>query len=135
MYLFSVVSDSLPPPWTVACQAPLSMEFSRLGYWSGLPFPSPGKSSRPRDWTHVSWIGRWVLYHWHHLGCPIVDILHCYFQVYYIMIPYLYKLRNDGHSTPSWHPSIYIVTNSFFVCWELSRSTLFPTFKCTIQYY
>ena len=29
-------------PWTVAPQAPLSMEFSRQEYWSGLPFPSPG---------------------------------------------------------------------------------------------
>ena len=29
--------------WTVACQAPLSMEFSpRQEYWTGLPFPSPG---------------------------------------------------------------------------------------------
>ena len=25
-------------PWPVACQAPLSMEFSRQEYWSGLPF-------------------------------------------------------------------------------------------------
>ena len=29
-------------PWTIARQAPLSMEFSRQEYWSGLPFPSPG---------------------------------------------------------------------------------------------
>ena len=29
-------------PWTVAHQAPLSMEFSRQEYWSRLPFPSPG---------------------------------------------------------------------------------------------
>ena len=29
-------------PWTVACQDPLSMEFSMKEYWSGLPFPSPG---------------------------------------------------------------------------------------------
>ena len=29
-------------PWTVAHQLPLSMEFSRQEYWSGLPFPSPG---------------------------------------------------------------------------------------------
>ena len=29
-------------PWTVACQAPPSMEFSRQEYWSALPFPSPG---------------------------------------------------------------------------------------------
>ena len=28
--------------WTMACQAPLSMRFSRQEYWSGLPFPSPG---------------------------------------------------------------------------------------------
>ena len=28
-------------PWTVAHQAPSSMGFSRLEYWSGLPFPSP----------------------------------------------------------------------------------------------
>ena len=29
-------------PWTVADQAPLSMEFSRQEYWSGLPFPAVG---------------------------------------------------------------------------------------------
>ena len=29
-------------PWAAACQAPLSMDFSRQEYWSGLPFPSPG---------------------------------------------------------------------------------------------
>ena len=34
-------------PWTVAYQAPLSMEFSRQEYWSGLPFPSPGDLSDP----------------------------------------------------------------------------------------
>ena len=28
-------------PWTVACQFPLSMGFSRQEYWSGLPCPSP----------------------------------------------------------------------------------------------
>ena len=33
--------------WTVACQAPLSMEFSRQEYWSGLPFPSPGHLPNP----------------------------------------------------------------------------------------
>ena len=34
-------------PWTVACQAPLSMGFSRQEYWSGLPFPSPGDLPNP----------------------------------------------------------------------------------------
>ena len=32
----------LVTPWTVACQAPLSMEFPRQEYWHGEPFPSPG---------------------------------------------------------------------------------------------
>ena len=34
-------------PWTIAHQAPPSMEFSRQEYWSGLPFPSPGDLSNP----------------------------------------------------------------------------------------
>ena len=33
--------------WTVACQAPQSMEFSRQEYWSRLPFPSPGRLPHP----------------------------------------------------------------------------------------
>ena len=33
--------------WSVAHQAPLSMEFSRPGYWSGLPFLSPGDLPNP----------------------------------------------------------------------------------------
>ena len=35
-------------PWTVACQTPLFMGFSRQKYWSGLPFPSPGDLPDPR---------------------------------------------------------------------------------------
>ena len=34
-------------PWTVAQQAPLSLEFSRQEYWRGLPFPSPGGLPNP----------------------------------------------------------------------------------------
>ena len=36
-----VVSDSFVTPWTVAHEAPLSMEFPRQEYWSRLPFSSP----------------------------------------------------------------------------------------------
>ena len=45
-YLFSLV-QLFVTPGTVARQAPLSMEFSRQGYWSGLPFPSPGDLPDP----------------------------------------------------------------------------------------
>ena len=34
-------------PWTVVLQAPLSMGFSRQGYWSELLFPSPGDLPNP----------------------------------------------------------------------------------------
>ena len=34
-------------PWTVACQAPLPMGFSRQEYWSELPFPPPGDLAKP----------------------------------------------------------------------------------------
>ena len=39
---------TLVTPWTVACQAPLSMRFPRQEYWSGLPFPAPGDIPNPR---------------------------------------------------------------------------------------
>ena len=36
------MSDSFVNPWTVACQASLSVGFSRQEYWSGSPCPSLG---------------------------------------------------------------------------------------------
>ena len=42
----SVMSDSANL-WTGACQAPLSVEFSRQESWSGLPFPSAGDLPDP----------------------------------------------------------------------------------------
>ena len=38
---------SFVTPWTVVHQAPLYMGFSRQGYWSGLPFSSPGDLPDP----------------------------------------------------------------------------------------
>ena len=48
-------------PQTVACQTPLSMEFSRQEYWSGVLFPIPGDLQTCV--SYVSWIGRRILYH------------------------------------------------------------------------
>ena len=42
----SALFDSATP-WNAACQAPLSMGFSRQEYWSGLPFPPPGDLPNP----------------------------------------------------------------------------------------
>ena len=41
------MSDSFATSWTIACQAPLSMEFSSQEYWSGLPCPPPGDLPDP----------------------------------------------------------------------------------------
>ena len=41
--------SSLCNTWTVAYQAPLSIEFFRQEYWSGLPFPSPEDLPNPRS--------------------------------------------------------------------------------------
>ena len=43
-------------PRTVACQASLSMEFSRQEYWSGLPFPPPEELPNPgtESWSPAS---------------------------------------------------------------------------------
>ena len=61
-------------PWTVAHQAPLSMEFSRQEYWSGLPLSSPADPS-----TQGSNLGllhcRQILYHLSHQGYPIREWL------------------------------------------------------------
>ena len=40
-------------PWTEAFQAPPSMGFSRLEYWSGVPLPSPAVQE-----TWVQFLGR-----------------------------------------------------------------------------
>ena len=40
--------------WAVACQAPLSVGFSRKEYWSGLPFPPPGNLPNPGTKPQVS---------------------------------------------------------------------------------
>ena len=47
LFIHSVMSYSSATPWTVACQAPLSMGFSRQEYWSGLSCPSPGDLPDP----------------------------------------------------------------------------------------
>ena len=57
----SVVSDSVTL-WTVALQAPLSMLFSRQGYWSGLPCPAVGDRPypgiKPTSLPFPAWAGR-----------------------------------------------------------------------------
>ena len=64
--------------WTVACQTPLSVGFSRKEYWSGLPSPPPGDGTCI---SYISCIGRQVLYHWHHLGSPSLKGTRMFFWI------------------------------------------------------
>ena len=60
----SAVSSSAIP-WTIACQAPLSMEFSRQEYWSGMPFSSPGdlpdSGTEPMSLLSPALVGRFLI--------------------------------------------------------------------------
>ena len=53
-------------PWTIACQAPMSLGFPRQEYWSGLPCPPPGGLPDPEIKTVSLWLlhCRRILYHW-----------------------------------------------------------------------
>ena len=67
MFSHSIMPQFFVTPWTIACQAPLSIEFfqARILEWVAISY-SRG-SSRPRDQTHVSCVsctGREILYHW-----------------------------------------------------------------------
>ena len=69
LYFIDVLShiQLFVTPWTVTHQAPLSVEFSWQEFWSGLPFPSPGESPWPRDWTCISC----CLLHWQADSLPL----------------------------------------------------------------
>ena len=53
-------------PWTLACQDPLSVEFPRQEYWSGLPFSPPEDLPNP-GLLHC----RQILYRVNHQGNPV----------------------------------------------------------------
>ena len=64
-FLCSVAQScqTLCDPWTIPCQAPLSMRFPRQEYSSGLPFPSPGDRPDPEiepDLLHCKRILYWL---------------------------------------------------------------------------
>ena len=66
-------------PWTVACQAPLSMGFSRQEYCHALLqgiFPTQGLNP---DLPHC----RWILYHLSHQGSPPQKCTYLNFRICY----------------------------------------------------
>ena len=74
------MSDLFATPWTVACQAPLSMGFSSQIYWSQLPFPSPGDLPNPgiKPMSPILQVDSLLL---SHLGSPVKE---CWPQMHII---------------------------------------------------
>ena len=92
-------------PWTVACQAPLSMEFSRQVYWSQLPLPARGDLPDLLHWRADSLApappGKWCTYIY----------TQCTQWCTYM------------HTIPCWLPTLYIVVN---ICQSQT-----PNLSCT----
>ena len=79
-------------PGTVACQAPLSMGFSRQEYWSALPWPSPGNppdsGTEPASLMPLALAGVFITTSatWEahnvcefHPFCHMLSIVHCFY--------------------------------------------------------
>ena len=75
-------------PWTITCQAPLSMGFPRQAYWGGLPFPSLGDLPDPGiKPVHPALAGRFFTakppgklmysYTWNQKVCTLMSSLFC----------------------------------------------------------
>ena len=113
--------------WTVAHKAPLSVGFSRQEYKNGLSFSLPGRSSQPRNWSHVSsvsWIGRWILYSVSHSGSP------CTVDTYFFC--------EDMFRRPYWIPIFASVEQSalfwdFLLCHISTKYLLHSTHIPTSQ--
>ena len=96
----------LVTPWTVAQQAPLSMDFP--GKKKGVGSISFSRnSSQPRDWTRVSsdsCIGRWVLNHWAtweaQVSCDAAIILDLP-GIYISQLQLKFSLHKTEHATVS----------------------------------
>ena len=119
MFNCSVVSDSLRPRWTVACQPPLSMEFPRQAYWSRLPFPSPGDLPDPG-------IKPETCLPLHHLRSPHQTHTIIIFTCQIRKLRH-WEVRPQGYTTgrhETWHLSLPLtpfLTGSLFQGWLGSR--------------
>ena len=66
-------------PWSIAYQAPPSMEFSRQEYWSGLHFLL--QRIFPTQESNLGLLHCWqILYHLSYQGSPFYFTVHCYYD-------------------------------------------------------
>ena len=73
--IHSVVSDSLWPPWIIACQAPLCTGILQAGILKWVAMLCSRGSSEARDWTQDPPRCRQILYHLSHQGSPLLTLI------------------------------------------------------------
>ena len=120
-----VTKSCLTPatPWTIACQAPLSMGFSKQEHWSGLPFPSPGDLPNPGNEPGSSALQAdslptelWAAYHNIHFAAPRIKGPLNYAKS---TLPMLYQCGNKVWNDST---SVYNVVSVQFCCSVVSDS-------------
>ena len=93
-------------PWTVACQAPLSMGILQARRLEWVAMPSSRPSPRPRDGIHVSCVsciaGNWLLSHWGSPACA--DLTICSLHSTFPNSPPLPLWRHSCDHTLEPHP-------------------------------
>ena len=122
--------------WTVACQAPLFIGFSRQEYWSGLPFPSPedlpNPGIKPKSPACISCIGRQVLSHLSHLGSPGERYCSC-FWVTVSIFPIVFKIclhySTRHHFLSIWYIPGNVLVLAIHQCTKQSLVLMEDTFQ------
>ena len=104
MLCFATQSCLFVTPWTGACQAPLSVGFSRQEHWSGLPCPPPGDLTAPPGFPHC----RWILYHLSHQGRPEIPE--------WVAYPF-----SRGSSQPRNWTRVSCIAGGFFTHWAIRK--------------
>ena len=101
-------------PWSVGCQDPPSMGFSRQEYWSELPFPSPGHLPDPGgDRTRVSRIvGR------HFTVWAIRELIGVIKHLWHELIINLEKDLNSKEHSIQWPRNFWQIAYALLYCFE-----------------
>ena len=106
-------------PWTVPCQAPLSMEFSRQEYWNELPFPSPGNLPNPG----IDLLCLFRLLHWQVAPLPLCHLM-CFILIYCYHTPITNRSSNSNCSINNMN--VNITTSSSIINREPLKSNAGP---------
>ena len=130
--LVSKSCPTLETAWTVTCQAPLSMEFSRQEYWTGFPFSSLGHLPDPglEPMSPVSQVDSLLL---SHQAFPYVYMCVCVYSIYTYACTCLYTYVCTcvcTHSCPLLclrhqifrDTSAMFVSPAKFICWSPNPS-------------